>query len=339
MVLAFFAIIGTASFFAGTPIVVDAVNDRYTPMTYGEMYRDIVGALQMYICCATVDDVVVSNHIRAGREVRDTQSIECVEYNHDAQESHLANVSEKIIVNNYVAPKFKLGVEGLIHDDTAYLLLARLNQLPVPFGTDAALVGEAVVITNNDDVLPALVEVDAPVGEGVVEERAIVLHVPALVGQVAVEGVCPPAAGVEVEEEPKASKVFVNCQNVREEICNRRISRHRRGEYISGVSGTIKNKLGVPKDNAANRLCVRRMAVQLMDGHGVRPSHQRQVLEVIISMVFIPDEMDILGAQIAASNEARTHLRHHRNAGPRNVYQRFWDKFSVRGYNGLEDRA
>jgi len=124
-----------------------------------------------------------------------------------------------------------------------------------------------------------------------------------------------------------ATKVFVVKQDVIEVEKHRRLNRRRRGEYIGSVVSDIKNRLGCPTDNAANRLAVRRMANNIMNKHGVRPTHIRSTIEVVISGVFIPDNEDILAAAIDNSLIAATQKRRLRSAGPQSWTDRIRGMF------------
>jgi len=331
---------GYVAYLALPPLIVDYVNENHTDWSYHDVCEGFVTVLQKYLLCNTVDDDEVIGLVRSGRQHHDGLAIECVEYNHDPQRRHVANGPEEVvIVANDRTIALPCNDSPLLAEVTHIELLARLNSLPAPIVgvvprdehvvVPAVVADEPELATTGEDIpqlVPAIVA-DAPVVEQV---RQLVCVLPPD---------CEAAVPDEERADDRPSKVFVNCHNVREEVNHNRISHHRRGEYIASVVDEIKNKLGLPKDNAANRLCVRRMAMQAMNGHYVRPTHQRLVIETIVSMVFVPDDMDILGAKISASNTVRNHHYQHQNAGPRNVWQRIGSVFSFRGNRGFEEKG
>jgi hypothetical protein len=87
-----------------------------------------------------------------------------------------------------------------------------------------------------------------------------------------------------------------------------KVKRHRRVTkrvpFAVACAAEIKCAMGTPKRNEANMLVVRRMANNLCIERRVRPTHSRAIIAIVVSLVFIPDEADILGAEILASNEA-----------------------------------
>jgi len=68
-----------------------------------------------------------------------------------------------------------------------------------------------------------------------------------------------------------------------------------RNDYVGAVIAEIKMKLGTPVYRDANVAVVRRLARSIMEAHGVRPTHQVQVINTILKGVFIPsqDEIDV----------------------------------------------
>jgi len=70
-----------------------------------------------------------------------------------------------------------------------------------------------------------------------------------------------------------------------------------RDRYKCSVISEIKLKLGTPAYRASNVNIVRRLARQIMENHGVRPSHQWLIMNDIIIGVFTPTS-----EEVAASN-------------------------------------
>lgn len=102
-------------------------------------------------------------------------------------------------------------------------------------------------------------------------------------------------------EEAGPSSVFRVCQDVVEVKRHRRLPHPKRRDYAAIVISDIKNRLGCPAPNAANLLAVRRMAKNIIDNHGLRPTHARVVIERVVAGVFVPDEEDLLAAQVLQS--------------------------------------
>jgi hypothetical protein len=75
---------------------------------------------------------------------------------------------------------------------------------------------------------------------------------------------------------------------------HRRLPRcRRRGLFKSVVVNELKNKFGLPQDNPANRLAVRRMALNLVTNYGLRPGHTATIIDDICESVFLPNEHEI----------------------------------------------
>jgi len=114
---------------------------------------------------------------------------------------------------------------------------------------------------------------------------------------------------------------------------HRRVPRRHGGDYASAVISEIKNRLGVPKETEANKLAVRRMAHNIMTRHGVRPTHIRMFIEVVVAGVFVPDIQDQRAAEILASRRLSELRAKMREAGPHSVWERMWGRFT--GSRGL----
>nr|WPR18237.1 MAG: RNA-dependent RNA polymerase [Crogonang virus 164] len=103
-------------------------------------------------------------------------------------------------------------------------------------------------------------------------------------------------------------------------------SRH---DYVGCVVADIKNRLGLPTQNAANLLVVRRMALNIMENHGVRPTHIRDCIEMVVAGVFIPDEADQVSAEMLASLRTKRLKRQVAKAGPRTWWDRWFGQSSI----------
>lgn len=73
----------------------------------------------------------------------------------------------------------------------------------------------------------------------------------------------------------------------------RQVRRRRKIQYVTLVAHRIKNRLGLPERRADNERVVRRMAVDDMRGHGVRETHIREAVELVVEAVFTPDHADV----------------------------------------------
>lgn len=127
------------------------------------------------------------------------------------------------------------------------------------------------------------------------------------------------------------SSVYRVCQDVIEVKRHRRLPHAKRGEYVACVVSEIKNRLGCPAPNSANQLAVRRMAMNTMNNHGLRPSHCRVAIELVVAGVFVPDEADLQAAKILASvgvSELRAEVA---DAGPRSAWYDLFHPFKSRG--------
>lgn len=145
----------------------------------------------------------------------------------------------------------------------------------------------------------------------------------------------PEGAEVVVTAEPipesGPTSVYRICQDVVEVTRHRRLPHRHNGHYAAAVVSEIKNRLGCPAANAANLLVVRRMANNIIGKHGLRPSHVREVIELVVAGVFVPDESDLRGAKVLASvgiSELRSELA---NAGPTSAWYDLFHPFKNRG--------
>lgn len=124
------------------------------------------------------------------------------------------------------------------------------------------------------------------------------------------------------------SSVYRLAQDVVEVKRHRRVRKHNR--YARAVAAEIKNRLGCPAPNAANLLAVRRMANNIMEKHGVRPSHIRQTIELVVAGVFVPDEEDLRGAKVLQSVSVAALREELADAGPRSAWYDLFHPFARR---------
>lgn len=84
-----------------------------------------------------------------------------------------------------------------------------------------------------------------------------------------------------------------------------RCQRARRG-YAGRVARQVKadRGFGTPKYTEANLLVVRRKVADIMEEHGVRPTHIAALMPLAVALVFTPMREEILAAQFMASAAA-----------------------------------
>jgi len=100
----------------------------------------------------------------------------------------------------------------------------------------------------------------------------------------------------------------VGCLNVQPvEVPNhRRVRKGRQMKYMNCILAECKAKFGTPVQNEANRKAVQRFAGKLMSGHGLRPSHIREYLPMVVSMTFVPTEAEVRAMSMLNSTAALT---------------------------------
>jgi len=114
------------------------------------------------------------------------------------------------------------------------------------------------------------------------------------------------------------SSVFRLAQDVVEVQAHRRVKQP--NPYARSVIMEIKNRLGCPAINEANKLAVRRMAINSMERRKLRPSHIRTTVELVVAGVFVPDEHDLRSAKILQSVSMQALREEVADAGPKSVW-------------------
>ncbi len=69
------------------------------------------------------------------------------------------------------------------------------------------------------------------------------------------------------------------------EVSNHLVLKSRR-LYVSAVVAECKNRFGRPERTTANRLAVRKFALDRMTSHGLRPTHVHQALPMVVELTF-----------------------------------------------------
>jgi hypothetical protein len=72
------------------------------------------------------------------------------------------------------------------------------------------------------------------------------------------------------------------------------------------------------------------MAINIMEKHGVRPSHIRRTVELVVAGVFVPDEEDIQASRIMQSNTVAALRGKLADARPRSIWSRLVHPFRDR---------
>jgi len=116
----------------------------------------------------------------------------------------------------------------------------------------------------------------------------------------------------------QATSVYRLAQDVVEVKRHRRVTK--KAPYVRAVVSEVKNRLGLCTPNAANLLAVRRMAWNIMDKHGVRPTHMRELIELVVVGVFVPDKEDLRAARILQSLSIEALREEARDAAPKSAW-------------------
>lgn len=74
-----------------------------------------------------------------------------------------------------------------------------------------------------------------------------------------------------------------------------------RNDYLKTVIAECKAKLGTPTDKEANRMVIRRVARGLMEAHGLRPTHQQAIMQMVIEGVLTPGTDELMAKRWARS--------------------------------------
>jgi len=89
---------------------------------------------------------------------------------------------------------------------------------------------------------------------------------------------------------------------------HRRVRPGRKMYYLNCVLAECKNKFGTPQQNEANVKAVQRYANNIMSKHGLRPTHVREYLPMIVSMTFVPTTAELEALEMLNSTAA-THKK------------------------------
>jgi hypothetical protein len=302
------------------------------------------------VCCAVVDDEEVVETIAVVRSNPDTLAEALVSYNHDPVIHHLTSEKkEETVTDNGLVSETE-GVANSPAGDGQPKAADKASDSPSGDRETKKtfMVGDVEV-----EIVPrsASVELTAqsPVGGAVQVEVERKLSGGKPVKPEASPKNKPKAksakAGTKAKgkDEPKEAKpepdskeekakvgptsVYRVCQDVIEVKKHRRLPHSKTGDYIAVCVSDIKNRLGCPAPTAANMMAVRRMAKNMMDNHGLRPTHVRDVIETVIAGVFVPDSQDLLQARVLQSVTLSELKYETENARPENAWRELFGKY------------
>lgn len=91
----------------------------------------------------------------------------------------------------------------------------------------------------------------------------------------------------------------------------------RRTRYLPIVIRSLKAELGLLKDNAANRMVLRKKIYNHATEYGLRPTHIQSIMEIAIQAILLPSDNDILAAQLRNTNAFKSRWAEFLNWGGR----------------------
>jgi len=104
---------------------------------------------------------------------------------------------------------------------------------------------------------------------------------------------------------PPPPKPFVKKVEPVEVVQHRRVRKHKKDPFVAALVSEIKCKLGIPERTPANIRTVRHMAQTRCREMNLRALDSRRAIELTITLVFVPDEMDVDAAKVANSVAVR----------------------------------
>lgn len=81
----------------------------------------------------------------------------------------------------------------------------------------------------------------------------------------------------------------------------RRVYRREHAQFIGACVNAAKAEFGIPVDNIANRLVLRKFIREKMVARGMRPTHVMQFLDLAIEGVFVPSKNELHAIKMRAS--------------------------------------
>lgn len=105
---------------------------------------------------------------------------------------------------------------------------------------------------------------------------------------------------------PRVRGVAVLDKSSVEVKLHRRVRVGRSMKYMNCVIAECKAKFGVPTRDLSNLKAVNRYAVSIMQSHGLRPSHIRECVAMVVNMVFVPTRAELAGLALLNSSASNT---------------------------------
>lgn len=81
--------------------------------------------------------------------------------------------------------------------------------------------------------------------------------------------------------------------------------RNRHVRFVKDAIHSVRAVMGLPTDNAANRLVVRKKLINAMEEHGMRLSHISAHIDLAIEAVFIPSENQVIARGVKNTSPVR----------------------------------
>lgn len=75
----------------------------------------------------------------------------------------------------------------------------------------------------------------------------------------------------------------------------------RRFHFLPYCVRSIKSECGLYRDNAANRMVIRKKVANFATTHGIRPHHQQEFIDLAIDLILMPTRKDIASSQFKKS--------------------------------------
>lgn len=102
------------------------------------------------------------------------------------------------------------------------------------------------------------------------------------------------------------------------------------GKFVGACVMSAKVVFGTPTDDRANRLVIRKFLRDLMEEHGMRPTHIMKYLDMTTELVFVPSASELHAARLRNSRAWRLRVGDYRRASSLGLRQTFWE-FITRG--------
>lgn len=83
---------------------------------------------------------------------------------------------------------------------------------------------------------------------------------------------------------------------------HRRIRPNKQMKYLNCIMAEIKNKFGTPMTTEANRKAIMRFANGIMTKHGLRPTHIKQYLPMLVDLAFVPSQDELNAVRMMTSS-------------------------------------